>query len=343
MTCGFWETLHGNSIYSQGFCQKYAEVVEEIFFLWITFCWRCLDLWILRNFAWQFYLFSEFLPEICWSRRRNIFFLDYVLLEMSCAVDFEKLHGNSIYSQSFCKKSPEVVEEIFFLWITFCWKCLDLWILRNFARQFYLLSGFCQKSAEFAEEIFFLCTYFVLLEMSWPVDFEKLCTAILFTFSVFASNLLKSSKKYFFFGLRFVGDVLTCGFWETLHGNSIYSQGFCQKSAEVVKEIFFLRITFCWRCLDLWILRNLAWQFYLFSEFLPEICWEKVAEEKNFSLDYVLLKMFWPAVWSEASHIISQYTTSRLPREIDKNRNSWIYSSERQSKCIFFQSILLVS
>ena len=26
-------------------------------------------------------------------------------------------------------------------------------------------------------------------------------------------------------------------------------------------------------------LRNFSWQFYLLSEFLPEICWEEVAEE----------------------------------------------------------------
>ena len=30
-------------------------------------------------------------------------------------------------------------------------------------------------------------------------------------------------------------------------------------------------------------LRNFSWQFYLLSEFLPEICWEEIAEEIFFS------------------------------------------------------------
>ena len=30
---------------------------------------------------------------------------------------------------------------------------------------------------------------------------------------------------------------------------------------------------------DWFFLRNFSWQFYLLSEFLPEICWEEIAEE----------------------------------------------------------------
>ena len=41
--------------------------------------------------------------------------------------------------------------------------------------------------------------------------------------------------------------------------------------------------------------RNFSWQLYLFTEFLPEICWEEVADEifSYFRFDV------WPRVWNQ--------------------------------------------
>ena len=50
----------------------------------------------------------------------------------------------------------------------------------------------------------------------------------------------------------------TTEFWKTFHGNFIYTQSFCQKSAEkqsVAKGTFF-HISFCWRCLSLYLNRG---------------------------------------------------------------------------------------
>ena len=121
-------------------------------------------------------------------------------------------------------------------------------------------------------------------------------------------------------------------FWETFHGNFIYSQSFCQKSAEIKspKKYFFI---FCFLILILsrrhlrreqlasyiqnWPLHTsvritaqlltslmlcaliiymsgkiysltstpndrLLRNVYLLPEFLTEICWEEIAEEKIF-------------------------------------------------------------
>ena len=45
--------------------------------------------------------------------------------------------------------------------------------------------------------------------------------------------------------------------------------------------------------------------FNLFSEFLPEICWEEIAEEKLFVFRFDV----WPGARSLALHLISQHTT----------------------------------
>ena len=41
--------------------------------------------------------------------------------------------------------------------------------------------------------------------------------------------------------------------------------------------------------LNNWFLRSFSWQFYLLSEFLPEICWEEVAEEIFSNFSFVLM------------------------------------------------------
>ena len=52
-------------------------------------------------------------------------------------------------------------------------------------------------------------------------------------------------------------------------------------------------------------LKNFSWQFYLLSEFLPEICWEDIADEILFVFCFVV----WPGTRSLALRLISQHTT----------------------------------
>ena len=54
-------------------------------------------------------------------------------------------------------------------------------------------------------------------------------------------------------------------------------------------------------------LRNFSWQFYLQSEFLPEICWEEVTREIFFS--YFCFD-FWPGVCTVALRLIGYCLTS---------------------------------
>ena len=49
-------------------------------------------------------------------------------------------------------------------------------------------------------------------------------------------------------------------------------------------------------------LRSFSFQFYLLSEFLPEICWEEV-------FFYILRFDVWPGVWTQALCLISQHIT----------------------------------
>ena len=51
-------------------------------------------------------------------------------------------------------------------------------------------------------------------------------------------------------------------------------------------------------------LRNLSWQFYLFSEFSPEICWEEIAEK----IIFVFYFDVWPGAQTLALRLISQNT-----------------------------------
>ena len=48
-------------------------------------------------------------------------------------------------------------------------------------------------------------------------------------------------------------------------------------------------------------LRNFSWQFYLLSEFLPEICWEEIAEEILFVFHFEV----WPGARTLAFRLIS--------------------------------------
>ena len=52
-------------------------------------------------------------------------------------------------------------------------------------------------------------------------------------------------------------------------------------------------------------LRNFSWQFYLLSEFFPEICWEEVAEEIFFIFRFDALI----GIRTRALRLISQHTT----------------------------------
>ena len=53
-------------------------------------------------------------------------------------------------------------------------------------------------------------------------------------------------------------------------------------------------------------LRNFLWQFYLRSEFLPEICWEEITEEE---ILFLFCFDVWPGAWTLAFRLISQHTT----------------------------------
>ena len=52
-------------------------------------------------------------------------------------------------------------------------------------------------------------------------------------------------------------------------------------------------------------LRTFSWQFYLFSEFLTEICWEEIAAKKLF----VFCFDAWPGTRTLALLLISRHTT----------------------------------
>ena len=47
------------------------------------------------------------------------------------------------------------------------------------------------------------------------------------------------------------------------------------------------------------------WQFYLLSEFLPEICWEQIAQEILFVFRFDV----WPGTLTLAFRLISQHTS----------------------------------
>ena len=58
--------------------------------------------------------------------------------------------------------------------------------------------------------------------------------------------------------------------------------------------------------------RQICWEtfhgsFIYYSEFLPEICWEDIAEEILF---YVFCFDVWPEAWTLALRLISQHTTN---------------------------------
>ena len=53
------------------------------------------------------------------------------------------------------------------------------------------------------------------------------------------------------------------------------------------------------------IWETFSWQFYLLSEFLPEICWEEIAEE----ILFVFRLDVWPGTRTLAFRLISQHTT----------------------------------
>ena len=52
-------------------------------------------------------------------------------------------------------------------------------------------------------------------------------------------------------------------------------------------------------------LRNSSWQFYLLSEFLPEIGWAEIAKK----ILFVICFDVWPGAWILALRLISQHTT----------------------------------
>ena len=56
---------------------------------------------------------------------------------------------------------------------------------------------------------------------------------------------------------------------------------------------------------DRFFWRNFSWQFYLLSQFLPEICWEEIAEE----ILFVFCFDVWPGAGTLASRLISQHIT----------------------------------
>ena len=55
-------------------------------------------------------------------------------------------------------------------------------------------------------------------------------------------------------------------------------------------------------------LKSFSWQFFLLSEFLPEICWD---EETKPPKKYFFIFRFdvWPGIWTESFRLISQHTT----------------------------------
>ena len=55
--------------------------------------------------------------------------------------------------------------------------------------------------------------------------------------------------------------------------------------------------------------RQIFWETFhgnfIYSEFLPEICWEEMAEKILFAFCFDV----WPGAWTLAFHLISQHTT----------------------------------
>ena len=63
-------------------------------------------------------------------------------------------------------------------------------------------------------------------------------------------------------------------------------------------------------------LQNFSWEFHLFSEFLPEIYWEKIAEEIIFHISLYSK----PKVWTVPLSVLGQYTTY-IDRNIHKAKS----------------------
>ena len=72
----------------------------------------------LSNFSWQFYLFSEFLPEIRWRKSPNCFHI-FVLMSALVALGLKRQHTNTILRRlnffliSFNKNSTSRLETFF--------------------------------------------------------------------------------------------------------------------------------------------------------------------------------------------------------------------------------------
>ena len=116
----------------------------------------------------------------------------------------------------------------------------------------------------------FLYTY----THNWPLQpfNQDYCLASHTSPVVCANFICEWRDLYFLHWLRITD------FWETFHGNYIYSQSFCQKSArrKSLKKYLF-HIPLCWRCLTI-------------SQ--HNICWTTAISDLRFFLSYLNLMVF---------------------------------------------------
>ena len=80
------------------------------------------------------------------------------------------------------------------------------------------------------------------------------------------------------------------------HTTYVVCVNIIHKWGDLQFKVDFERQIFC--------LRNFSWQFYLLTEFLPEICWEEIAEEILFVFRFDV----WPATRTQSFRLISQHT-----------------------------------
>ena len=118
--------------------------------------------------------------------------------------------------------------------------------------------------------------------------FEKLFLSILFTLRVFARNLHTYIIGHYYPSISII-DLVS-------HTTYVVFVYFIHRLRDLQFEV-----DSEWQI----VLRNFSCQFYLLSEFLPEICWEKITE----GILFVFYFDVWPGTRTLALHLINQHTT----------------------------------
>ena len=143
---------------------------------------------------------------------------------------------------------------------------------------------------------------------------RNFCMAGLFTLRVFAINLLRWSRRRNIFHISFFYDwpgMRTQAFASNKPTHYILDQG---DLITLIHTYIIGHYNPSVRIIDLVsqfkvdselqiILKYFSWQLNLFSEFLPEMCWEEIAEEIIFAFCFAV----WPGSRTLDLHLILDY------------------------------------